>query len=273
MAQTKKVLTILTLPLFFAGVILSQYFYDSVKLKTPAVNFSLPPQFVESLDLGLHSALASFLWLNTRLELPYFPNGYQSFFDGLNLINTLDPRFAEPYFFTEIVLPGTNYPERLSAAVAIGRKGVERADKDWRIPFYLAATYDIYLRDYKTAAEYFDLAARTPGIPEIVQRFAVNYGVLPDMRARTKSIWAAIYESATDPALKARAKDYVTHYDILDELQNAAHDYKKLYGEEPATLGDLVSKKILGAIPQDPFGLEFSIYPGGIVGIKQLPNN
>lgn len=271
MASVKKVFIYVLFPVFIAGIILSQYFYDAAKIKAPAINISLSPQFAESLDLGLHSALASFLWLNTRLELPYFPNGYQSFFTGLDLINTLDPRLAEPYIFTEIVLPDTDYPQRIDAAVAVGQKGVAEADKDWRAPFYLAAIYDLYVHDYKSSAEYFDLAARTPGIPEIIKRFAVNYGISPNIRARTKAIWAAIYASTNDQTLKARAAAYIEHYNILDQLQNAVDKYKTLYGLYPTNLNDLIDKKIISEIPQDPFGLEFYIYSGGAVGIKQLP--
>ncbi|MBU6500617.1 MAG: hypothetical protein KGJ89_04140 [Patescibacteria group bacterium] len=267
MSLAKKIL----LPILFTGIILSQYFYDAGRVNTKTAGLSLPPQFAEHLDLGLHSALASFLWLNTRMELPYLPNGYQSFFDGLNLINTLDPRFAEPYVFTEIVLPSTAYPQRISAAVAVGEKGVAQADKDWQIPFYLAAIYHLYLRDYTSSAKYFDLAAQMPGIPEVVKRFAINYGIIPDIRERTKNIWLAIYESTTDQGLKARAKAYVGHYNILDELQKAVYDYKELYGKYPTAISDLVDKKILKEIPPDPFGLEFFVYSGGVVGIRQLP--
>ena len=99
------------IPLLFLGIIFSQYSYDLKKAASPQVQVSLSPQFVKSLDLGLHSALASFLWIDTRAELPFFEEGYQKFFDDLNLINSLDPKFSTPYFFATLVLPYTKYPK------------------------------------------------------------------------------------------------------------------------------------------------------------------
>jgi len=220
--------------------------------------------------LGLHSALASFLWIDTRTELPFLQEGYQKFHDDLALINDLDPKFNTPYIFSMLVLPTTpKYPDRINAAIEIGKRGVELADPDWKLPFYLAATYHIYLKDRTSSAKYFDLAARTEGIPDIVQRFAINYGVLPSRREQTKQIWIAIYNSTDDKASKDRALAYVVHYEILDSLDAAVKKYKELFGNYPPSVEDLVAKKIIEGIPKDPFGYEFAMYPGGVVGIKQ----
>jgi len=259
------------IPLLFVGIIFSQYFYDARKAASPQAQASLSPQFVRSLDLGLHSSLASFFWIGTRAELPFFQEGYQKFFDDLNLINNLDPKFSTPYFFATLVLPYTKYPKGIAAAVEIGKRGVAEADPDWRVPFFLATIYHLYLNDQISAAKYFDLAAQEPGVPELVKRFAINYGIQPKIREKTKQVWLAIYESTENETVKERAKAYVIHYDIIDFLQNAVGVYKEKYGVYPSAPQDLVSRKIISGIPPDPFGLEFQIYEGGVVGIKQLP--
>jgi hypothetical protein len=268
-ALSKKII----ISVLFVGIIFSQYFYDAEKAANPRVQMSLSPQFVRSLDLGLHSALASFFWIDTRTELPFFREGYQKFFDDLNLINNLDPKFSTPYFFSTLVLPYTKYPKGIEAAVEIGRRGVAEADPDWRVPFYLATIYHLYLNDQISAAKYFDMAAQEPNVPELVKRFAINYGIQPKIREQTKQVWLAIYESTDNEVVKERAKAYIIHYEIIDSLQNAVGIYKEKYGVYPATPQDLVDKRIINGIPPDPFGLEFQIYEGGVVGIKQLPQN
>lgn len=268
MALTAKKILI---PILFLGIIFSQYFYDAEKSKAPSANITPSLPFVKSTDLGLNSALASFFWIDTRAELPFFREGYQKFFGDLNLVNNLDPKFAAPYVYTLIVLPYTEYPDRIGASLGIGGRGVSLADPDWQIPFWLGTIYHLFIKDPTSAAKYFDLAARTPGIPEIVKRFAVNYGVLPKLRDETQAVWRAIYESSDDKDTKARAAAYLKHFEILDYLQTASDNYKKIYGRYPARISDLLEKKIITEIPPDPFGLEFAIYEGGIVGIKQLP--
>jgi hypothetical protein len=268
MSITRKAI----IPILFFCVVMAQYFYDTQKVSGPALSFPISPAFLKSFDLGLHSALASFLWIDTRTELPFFQQGPQKFFADLDTINKLDPKFSTPYAFTVLVLPNTKYPDRINASVEIGRRGVEEADKDWRVPLYLATIYHLYLKDETNTAKYFDIAARTPGIPEIVQRFAINYGVLPSLREKTKAVWIAIYNTSEDKFTKERARAYVVHYEILDFLDSAVKSYKERYGKYPAEIKDLLDKKIITSIPPDPFGLEFAMYDDGVVGIKQLPN-
>lgn len=254
----------------FGAVFATQYYYDLQKAKQKTLSIALSPKLAKAFDMGLHSALASFLWIETRTELPFLQNGYQKFAEELNLINTLDPKFSTPYSFSVLVLPITEYEGKVKAAIEIGERGVRDADPDWHIPFYLATVYHLYLKDAVNAAKYFDLAAQMPGIPEIIKRFAINYGVLPKLRDQTKQVWLAIYESTDDELAKERARLYVRHYEILDYLDQAAAVYKKQFGEYPKDIEELAAKKIVKEIPRDPFDLEFQMYEGGIVGIKKL---
>jgi hypothetical protein len=270
--MSKKFAKIVIVIFLFIGVIYTQLFYDAQRTNAPLVQTPLPPAFFKAFDLGLNSALASFLWINTRTEMPFFREGYEKFRNDFNLVTSLDPKFSTPYAYTLIVLPNTNYPDKFNTAVEIGLRGVRNADPNWKIPLYLAITYHLYLHDNMNAAKYFDLAARTPGIPEIVWRFAVNYGILPSLRAQTEQIWKVIYETADDKFMKERAKAYVTHYEILDFLESAVASYKKKFGVYPQTIDDLIAKGIIKSVPPDPFGLNFAIYEKGVVGIKQLQN-
>jgi hypothetical protein len=45
----------------------------------------------------------------------------------------------------------SNYKDRISAALAIGNEGINNADPDWRIPYYMAADYFLELKDDKNA--------------------------------------------------------------------------------------------------------------------------
>lgn len=253
---------------FFAGIIGTQFVYDRIKINAPAQDIPPSADFIKSFDLGLHSAWASYLWLNVRLQLPFMSKGLDRYLSDINTINELDPRFATPYAISVIVMPHEKHPDWTEAAIEIGKRGVEKADPDWRIPFYLAADYYLYLRNRTEAAKYFDIAARTPGIPENVRTYAINYGLFPSIRQEIKLIWKAIYESTEDELVKERAKAYIEHFEIVDMLENAIKIYKNRYGQYPARLEDLVEKNIIKEIPKSPFGFEFKIYKEKYVGIK-----
>ncbi len=222
-------------------------------------------RLVRAFDLGLHSALASVLWLDTRTELPFLQNGYPEYRDGLALVNALDPKWNTPYAYTVLNLPyAADFPGRDRAAVRAGEEGLRSADPDWRIPFYLGALYELNLKDPVRAARYFDLTARTPGVPDPIRRFVLNYGLFPTLRDKVRAIWAAMYEEAPDQAARDRAQAYVLRLDVVKYLQAAADRYKAAYGAYPQDLSELVRRGFIPRIPPDPFDFEFAIEDGAI---------
>ncbi len=274
MKTAAKIVFILIL---FGGIVGSQHLYDAKKIQSPKVDFVISPKFLKSVDLGLHSALASYLWLfKTRTELINFlflpkdqqEERYKHLAKNIDTINTIDPRYSTPYAFSVIVLPASKFAGRIQATIDIGKKGVAQADPDWQIPFYLAVTYYLDLKDRANAVKYFDIAGRTPGIPKQIRIFALNFGTIPTAREQTKQIWKAIYETTDDQTTKDRAEAYIIHLNIFDFLDDAVKKYKNLYGEYPKDIGSLVLKKIIPEIPRDPFEFEFYILPGGEVRVR-----
>ncbi|MBI5003979.1 hypothetical protein HZC00_02710 [Candidatus Kaiserbacteria bacterium] len=246
------------------GVVFAQFLYDSKKQPegfAPIVVFPVP--VLRSADLGLHSAFGSLIWLNAVQEVGTVDGSYEGLVEDIKAINALDPLFAYPYAFAELVLPALDR-SKVYDAVSIGKQGVASVS-DWRIPFYLASTYMIYLDDRESALEYFQIAARTPGIPTPIQGTALNFGTQKDKRAQTKEIWNALYQSTDDEILRDRAQANLVHIDILEALEKAIAVYKQRKGVFPASVDDLVTAGILKAIPQDPLGFMFTIDEKGAI--------
>ncbi len=234
-------------------------------------NHSAPitPFFARAFDLGLHSALASWLWMTTITDLPFFQSGAANFFDTFTTITALDPKFSFPYAYTTIVLPlAKQYPPRIDKTIEIGRLGVLEADPDWRIPFYLAATYQLDKLDLENAVKYYEVTAETPGVPETIQKFAANFGISAKLRAETRRIWESIYASTENPLLKERAKKNIDRMNLFDFLEWEIRAYKSWYGKLPTKLDDLVSGHILREIPPDPFGAALYINPEGYLTLN-----
>lgn len=254
--------------LLCVAVVASQIAYDASKAQLAIQTQPPAAAVVRFFDLGLHSAVASLFWLDVRTELPFLRQGPEHFLSGLKLINDLDPRWSTPYAFAVLVLPNIpSYKERVSAALTIGERGVAAADPNWQIPFYMGTTYHLELNDRKNAAKYFDLAAATPGIPDIIRRFAINYGIHPDSLQATKDAWKIIYETAAEPTVRDRAAAHIAHLEILEYLNAAVQNFYRQNGRYPADLEEVVRAGLLLNIPEDPFGFKFKIYEKGVVGI------
>jgi hypothetical protein len=258
------------LVLLFCAIVSSQVGYDVVKVSLPpGTASSVSPEFVRLVDMGFHGAAASFLWIPTMPEvLGIYFEGSTQYLADLDYVNSVDPKLSYPYAFSVLTLPAlVRLPNRDAVASAIGARGLANADPDWRLPYYLAAHYYLDLNDMAAAAQYYDLVARTPGIPAYAARFALNFDAMPDTRAKAEALWASIYETTNDEVLKQRAAEYVARLEMFDALEAAARAYKLKYGAFPATLEDLVSKGILAQLPQDPFGFTFQIESDGTVGL------
>jgi hypothetical protein len=263
---------IFLLALVFAGIIGLQFAYDLHRPTLPvaAQGGGLPPIMIRMVDLGFHSTVASFLWAATMPEIIDLFRGRSEYFADRAFLNAVDPKLSYPYAFSVITLPAVPtriMPDALTRAQAIGREGIANADPDWRIPYYMAINYYLELKDLKDATWYFNIAAETPGVPEYAARFAMNFGINQKERDRVRGLWATVYESTNDQATKDRAAAYVARLNMLDYLEAAAKAYKQKFGAYPATPEDLVAKKIIPAVPPDPFGFSFLFHSDGTAAV------
>lgn len=258
-----NIIKAIPMALFFSlslvAIIFLQYSYDLRKKEKPLIEPAImPASAIKMADLGLHSFASAFMWLYTIQHLADFPTKLP---DLIRTVNDLDPKFSYPYAFSALILPAFGFDKE---AVEIAKRGIESADSDWRIPYYLATTYHIFSQDRKNAAFYFDLAARTPNADEVAKRVASRYGLLGTAREQTKAIWQSIYEISDDDIVKERAKNYIIHIEILELLEKAVGIYIQKYGANPTKLENLVTAKIMKEIPPSPLGVSFYIENGRI---------
>jgi hypothetical protein len=250
--------------LFFAGIILSQVFFDTGQGKVAYIEpLVLKANVVKAADLGLDNAAADYEWLSM---IQYFGGGespnYAKLPDYLATATELDPKFSYPYAFGALVLPTFGF---IDQGITLAQKGVALNLPDWQISYYLATTYFINKKDNADAAKYFDIAAHTPGAPDNIQKVAASFGSNSSDRQKTEQIWLGIYNNSKDEVVKARAKNYILHFETMDFLEQAGKEYYQIYGKYPAIPEDLVKAKILNAVPPDPFNMKFTFDASGKV--------
>lgn len=262
------------LVLLFGLVAVLQLEYDATRVAIPtSLPNSFTPEMVRIADMGLNPAINAFLWAGTMPEiLDLYFHGRTEYVSDVAFLTAVDPKMSYPYAFSVLtlpVVPSSTYPIVLSESFKIGQQGLANADPDWRIPYYMAINYYLQLKDIKDAAQYFNIAAGTPGVPDYAARFALNFGIVQKERDRVRGIWETVYESSNDPSTKARAAAYIERLNDFDYLEAAAKVYKQKYGVYPKTPDQLVAKGIIPATPQDPFGFMFIFDKDGTVAVDQ----
>ncbi|MDP3792122.1 MAG: hypothetical protein Q8Q89_00090 [bacterium] len=248
--------------LLLAGVVCSQYYFDLEKRSRPSIPpTTIPAQAIKISNLGLHSVSSAIIWLYAIQQLLDHPNKVPEL---IKITNELDPKFSYPYAFAALVLPAFNFTDQ---AIEIAKKGVADARSDWRIPYYLATTYHIFLQDRKNAALYFSIAADTPDVPENIKFLAASYGTSQYLE-QTKQIWLSIFETSDDEFVIEKAKNHIIHIEVLEFLEKAVSLYRQKYGIYPSNMSELINKKVIKETPHSPLGVSFEIGKGGKIIIE-----
>jgi hypothetical protein len=191
-------------------------------------------------------------------------------------VNAVDPKLSYPYAFSVLTLPAVPAQDDSSTvaqAEAIGKQGLANADPDWRIAYYMATNEFLYAKNDRAAAEYYNIAAETPGIPAYAERFSLNFGIETNQRQKTEQLWETIKDSTNDPDTQTRAQAYIDHLQDFDYLDAASAQYKKEFGVFPTSTVALVAKGIIPSVPVDPFGFTFIIKADGTsaIDLNTLP--
>jgi hypothetical protein len=166
---------------------------------------------LKPMALGHPLTLADLLWLRAiqyygehRLSDNRFPHAQHIF----NTITTLDPHFAEAYMFGGMVLveEGRDIPSGL----ALLRRGMAWNPERWELAFETGFAYYLAARDDAQAARFFSVAARLPGAPEYVVRFAAYAGGRAGDQQKALELWEQLRTESRSPTGQDMAmKGYV----------------------------------------------------------------
>lgn len=132
-------------------------------------------EYLKVAALGYDQLFADILWLRVVQligEHTVTESAYDWIYHALDVLTTLDPKFAYAYQVGGVTLSTlANQPAKANALLA---KGVRENPEIWQLPFYIGFNDYFYLNDYKSAAENMARAAQIPGRPDYVPRLATR---------------------------------------------------------------------------------------------------
>jgi len=167
----------------------------------------LPPTGVFRVaSLGYRNVAADILWLAT---IQYFGTHLQS--DGrypelrrlLDTVVALDPHFVEAYTLGGLIL--MYFARDVQAGIDLLERGAQNNPDRWEIPYDLARTYYLDLKDYPKALHWFEVADKLPGRPTHVPRFIARLYAATGERETALELWRAVAESATNEWIRQLA--------------------------------------------------------------------
>jgi tetratricopeptide (TPR) repeat protein len=208
-----------------------------------------------------------------RLSGPKAITKYQLLYPLLDITTTLDPYFNIAYRFGAIFLseayPGG--PGRPDQSVALLRKAIATMPHKWQYYHDIGFVYYWRLRDYQTAALWFQRAAAQPNAPNWLNPLAASMLARGQDRAAARFLWQQIAKSEEAWLRRSaeRALLQLQALDQIDTIQQAVNRVSLAAGERYSWKW-LVEERALPGMPVDPTGTPYEIDPAtGRVTVSQ----
>jgi len=233
---------------------------------------------VTRVALGFDAILADVYWIRA---IQHFggtkravggDKSYKLLYPLLDLATTLDPQFNIAYRFGAIFLsePPPAGPGRTDQAVALLQRGLAANPKKWQYAQDIGFVYYWWLRDYRTAAAWFDRASRIEGAPWWLRSMAATTSAEGGDRRSSRQLWQQLYETSDSEWVKNNAKLRLSQLEALDQMDGLAalvRRYTERFGRPPDSWRELVSLGWLGGVPLDPSGTPYELEPGAPGGV------
>ncbi|MCJ7580294.1 MAG: hypothetical protein MUP98_07145 [Candidatus Aminicenantes bacterium] len=245
-------------------VILSCTVFMALKLKIDGIpRTKVPGSSIIYMPSGNHLKFASFgnsammadliyLW-----AIQYYGNyNIQDRFEHLehifSVIAELDPLYLDPYEVGALI--AVYEAQDVELAFKILDLGLKNNPDQWIFPFQAGHYAQSFLKDFKTAKEYYEKAKIIEGAPSQTERLAANAAFkMMDYEEAWQS-WLEIYETATDERIRKIAENHLYNVKASRDIQlikDAINSYSEKFGRSPLNLEQLVREKLLNSVPKD----------------------
>ncbi|MGZ8847700.1 MAG: hypothetical protein ACXW3C_14670 [Pyrinomonadaceae bacterium] len=142
----------------------------------------------------------------------------------LTISTTLDPQFMAPYEYGAMILPEIDSKE----AIALLSFGIAQNPSTWRLYHHLGYIY-WQRREYGKAGDVYGIGAKLPGAPAWMTAMSARMKGEGDSRNAAREMYQHLYETTSEPGIKAMVEKQLIRLDSLDErdvIRGVLDDFK-----------------------------------------------
>lgn len=183
-------------------------------------------------------------------------------FKTMETVVKLDPYNMDAYYFIQAA-----FTWELGRAKDVNRVldyGMKYRNWDSQLPFYAGFNAAYFLKDYKTAATYFQRAAELSG-NDLYTNLSARYFYEAGETDLGIAFLSTMTKGASDPKVRKIYELRKSALEGVRTLENAVEGFRRATGRAPASLEALVSAGFIDEIPSDPYGGSFYLDPDGRV--------
>ncbi|MBJ6751443.1 hypothetical protein [Geomonas anaerohicana] len=174
----------------------------------------------------------------------------------------LDPYNMDAYYFAQGIL--TWDAHQYQVANNLLDYGMKYRTWDWFLPFFAGFNSAYFLKDYKKAAHYYDLAGDLSGEP-LYKSLASRYMQESGETDLAIAYLGGMVKTAKNEAVKKSYQLRLSAFQEVRRIEQARDRFRADKGSLPISVEQLVQSGYLKSVPVDPYGGSFYLGPDGKV--------
>jgi len=219
---------------------------------------------VKAATFGFPSLMAdiAYVWAIQYYANTAVKERFNHFRRIFGVIADLDPRWIDPYLTAALIAHYDTGDGEL--ALKMYDDGAARNPGEWIFPLEAGHYCQMYLKDFERAKAYYNKALEIPGAPDIAKRLFANASYKTMDYQTSWATWREVYETATDPQIKKIASNHLYNVKAavdIAALKAALERFRELRGRTARNLGELVTTRLISAVPQDFDGKDYIYDP------------
>ena len=175
----------------------------------------------------------------------------------------LDPHFRQSYYLVQSTLPWE--AEEYDLAIELLRKSKQHRPWDWVPGFFIGFAYFYFLKDNLRASKYLMGASRVPDAPIGLATFAARLAQKAGQTQTAIAFLRAMYEKTDDQDIRRTLEERIKAHTGVLILEKGVEEFNKRFGRPPNVLEELVTRRILEKLPQNPYNKLYT-YENGLIG-------
>ncbi len=235
------------------------------------VNYVLPVEFSRAAALDFQGLAADFqllqgiFFIGEKIErqVQITDAEWDYFTLIIKAVIKLDPYFYDTYHLaTGILTWGVG---RFQDAIDILETARKFNPEDFRYPYQIGFIYFYFLNDAQKGAQYLELASRLPDAPPLLASLASRLAYYKGNYEFSINLLERMLAAERSPEIRKYYKRRLEAIQGARLLERAVQEFKTVYFRLPDSLPELIDKKFIEALPQDPYGGDYTLLESGRV--------
>lgn len=192
---------------------------------------------------------------------------FRDMYAYLDAASNLDPCNADVYYFAQAIFPWSL--GRVAETNALLVRGLPCRTWDSLLPFFLGFNAHYFLKNYDSAAKYYQQAADMTGDVLAINLTARSLYEANETRVAL-SFLRIMLKKTDNTTVRLQLQMRIDALQAIDILETAASSFRETRDRQPLSIQELVSAGLLGEIPRDPYGGTFYLDAGKVRTTSKL---